>query len=67
MPHDDTSQTLISEQIVTLAGQLRGQHSAAEQDQRGCDGDRCDILPATGALGATSTAWPWYWRARQRD
>jgi len=27
----------------------------------------CDILPATGALGAMLTAWPWCWRARQRD
>ena len=27
----------------------------------------CDILSAPGALGVTLTAWPWYWRARQRD
>jgi len=28
---------------------------------------RCDILPATGAIGVTLTAWPWCWRARQQD
>ncbi len=27
----------------------------------------CDIFTAPGALGATVTAWPWCWRARQRD
>ena len=26
----------------------------------------CDILPATGAFGATLTAWSWCWQARQR-
>jgi len=27
----------------------------------------CDIFPAIGASGAKLTAWPWCWRARQRD
>ena len=27
----------------------------------------CDTFPATDALGAMLTAWPWCWRARQRD
>ena len=27
----------------------------------------CDIFTATGALGVRVTAWPWCWRARQRD
>jgi hypothetical protein len=27
----------------------------------------CDILTATGVLGAMISAWPWCWRARQRD
>jgi hypothetical protein len=29
--------------------------------------DAGDILPATSASGVTLTAWPWSWRARQRD
>jgi len=28
---------------------------------------RRDIFPATGTFGARVTAWPWCWRARQRD
>jgi len=28
---------------------------------------RCDIFTVPGAPGATVTAWPWCWRARQRD
>ena len=27
----------------------------------------CDILPGICTLGAALTAWPWCWRARQRD
>jgi hypothetical protein len=27
----------------------------------------CDILTTPGASGAASSAWPWCWRARQRD
>ena len=34
---------------------------------RGVPARRPCILSATGALGATLTAWPWCWRARQRD
>jgi len=40
---------------------------ASPDNARRSDPARCDILPATGALGATLTAWPWCWRARQRD
>ncbi len=34
---------------------------------RGVPAPSCDILTATGALGATLTAGSWCWRARQRD
>ena len=34
---------------------------------RGVPPRRCDIFTALGASGAWSSAWPWCWRARQRD
>ena len=34
---------------------------------RGVPARRCDIFPAPGARGARVAAWPWCWRARQRD
>jgi integrase len=34
---------------------------------RGASFRPCDILSAIGAICATPSAWPWCWRARQRD
>jgi hypothetical protein len=39
----------------------------ASPDNARRSGPMSVTTPATGALGATLTAWPWCWRARQRD
>src|SRR5438045_681420 len=50
-----------------------GMRSTVEAGGTGPDNARrsgpvaVDILPATGAPAAMLTAWPWCWRARQRD